>query len=423
MASSIDLLFATMVELHQAMRVGAKSPIDVLDACLRRIEALNPQLNAFITVIAEHARLQARQAAAEMASGQWRGPLHGVPVAVKDFYDTAGIRTTAGFEHFQRRVPTHDAVLVSALRSAGAVLVGKTNMHKLGMGTTSLDSWAGPVVNPWSHDHVAGGSSGGSAVAVAAGLCAATIDTDAIGSGRLPAAICGVCCLKPTFGLLSGEGILAGEPVDPAILTLGHPSIMARSAEDVASVLRAILAVTGRGATPEAESARPRRRLGIVSNVVRHAETAERFADTSQVLATMGLEIAHVEVPFAAASFDLRSVEADRAGIDATLFADVDAIVLPTLAAQTPTVAAARATGDMAVSSQHTFFANYFGLPAVTVPMRITDGHLPAGVQFVGPHDTDEELLALAAAYQRAVGWSYTPPASVTEPALDVRRT
>lgn len=408
MGDETDLTLSSIGHVHDAMRVGRVSPIDVVDACLQRIEALNPVLNAFITVTADVARAQAQRAASEMAEGHWRGLLHGVPVAVKDFYDTAGIRTTAGFEHFVHRVPAQDAVLVTALRDAGAVLVGKTNMHTLGMGTTSLDSCAGPVVNPWSRDHVAGGSSGGSAVAVAAGLCYATIDTDAIGSGRLPAAICGVVCHKPTFGLLSGEGILAGEPVDPAILMLGHPCITARYVEDVATVFRAILAVTGTGSTPKAGP--PPRRVGLVTNIAADAESADGFAAVRDTLARMDIALEPIEAPFASASFDLRHVEADRASIDATLFRDVDAIVLPTLAAATPTTVDARAKGDMAVSPQHTFFANYFGLPAVTVPLPMNQRALPMGVQFVGPPHGDAALLALAAAYQSASGWRCMPP-------------
>lgn len=415
MRDEIDLTFASITQVHDAMRAGAVSPMDVVDACLQRIQGLNPVLNAFITVTADVARAQAQRSAAEMAEGHWRGPLHGVPVAVKDFYDTAGIRTTAGFEHFAHRVPTQDAVLVTALRDAGAVLVGKTNMHQLGMGTTSLASCAGPVVNPWSRDHVAGGSSGGSSVAVATGLCYATVDTDAIGSGRLPAAICGVVCHKPTFGLLSGEGILAGEPVDPAILTLGHPCITARRVEDVALVLRAILAVTGKGSTPMAAPPTPPRRVGLVTNIAAEAANADGFASVRNTLAQMDVSMRRLEVPFAAASFDLRNVEADRARIGATLFRDVDAIVLPTLATATPTVVDARANGDMAVSPQHTFFANYFGLPAVTVPLPVDQRRLPMGVQFVGPPNGDAALLVLAAQYQAASGWSYTSPTSVRQ--------
>lgn len=394
--------------------------MSLAEHCLRRIDTLNPTLNAFITVTADLARDQARRAASEIASGRWRGPLHGVPVAVKDFYDTAGIRTTAAFEHFQGRVPTHDADLVRALRDAGAVLVGKTNMHKLGMGTTSLDSQFGPVVNPWSPNHVAGGSSGGSAAAVAAGLCCATADTDAIGSGRLPAAVCGVTCHKPTFGLLSPVGILAGEPADPAILTLGHPCVTARSAEDVALALRAIVAASTDGKTLPDASGRPvqNRRIGVVTNFVADDLIRADFATVIDALESMQVTLIEIEAPFASASFDLSRVGHDRATINASLFGDLCVIVLPTLTAPTPTVTEARARGDMAVSPQNTFFANYFGLPAVSVPIRPYDGRMPTGVQFVGPQGADAEVLALAMAYQRAIGWRPVPPPSISTPGI-----
>jgi aspartyl-tRNA(Asn)/glutamyl-tRNA(Gln) amidotransferase subunit A len=152
--------FASIADVSIRMREGRLSPVALVEHCLERIDALSSQLNAFITVTTELARDQARKAERDIGSGHWRGPLHGVPVAVKDFYDTAGIRTTAAFEHFETRVPRDDAEMVARLRGAGAVLVGKTNMHKLGMGTTSLDSHFGPVVNPWNPSHVAGGSSG-----------------------------------------------------------------------------------------------------------------------------------------------------------------------------------------------------------------------------------------------------------------------
>jgi aspartyl-tRNA(Asn)/glutamyl-tRNA(Gln) amidotransferase subunit A len=403
MSEQADLSFASIAEVSVRFRDGRLSPVDVAEHCLARIEALNPALNAFITVTAATAREQARDAERDLRAGRWRGPLHGVPVAVKDFYDTAGVRTTAGFEHFQNRVPTQDAEMVARLRDAGATVVGKTNMHKLGMGTTSLDSHFGPVVNPWSARHVAGGSSGGSAAAVAAGLCYATIDTDAIGSGRLPAAICGVCCLKPTFGVLSAAGILAGEKADPAILALGHPSVMARSAEDIALVLEA-LAGTKRG---DAEKVR---RVGVVSNFAADGQVRAAFKAAISVFATLGVEMRQVKAPFEAASFEVSGIAADRAAINASLFGNVDAIVLPTLSAPTPTVTDALARGEMAVSADNTFFCNYLGLPAISIPGGSDRNGLPLGVQIVGPQAGDAAVLVLAHDYQRATGWRYRPP-------------
>jgi aspartyl-tRNA(Asn)/glutamyl-tRNA(Gln) amidotransferase subunit A len=152
--------------------------------------------------------------------------LHGVPVAVKDFYDTAGIKTTAAFEHFANRIPAKDADVVTKLKDAGAIVIGKTNMDTLGMGTTGLKSFYGPVKNPWNSDYIPGGSSSGSAVAVASGMCFATVDTDAIGSCRLPAACCGVVGFKGTYGLINTRGILAGEqPPDELVIWFSHAGV------------------------------------------------------------------------------------------------------------------------------------------------------------------------------------------------------
>lgn len=410
MSEHIDDSFAPVAEVGARLREGRLSPVTLAEHCLERIETLNPALDAFITVTADLALEQARTAEREIRDGRWRGPLHGIPAAVKDFYDTAGIRTTAGSEHFANRVPSRDAEMVTKLREAGAVLVGKTNMHKLGMGTTSLDSHFGPVVNPWSANHVAGGSSGGSAAAVAAGLCFATVDTDAIGSGRLPAAICGVTCFKPTFGLLSTAGILAGEPVDPVILLLSHPCVTARGAEDVALAFEALTsaaqgsAISGSGAAP------PSRRVGVVTNFAGDDEVKVAFEAVVASLVEMGIEMRRVRAPFEATSFDAGAIERDRPGINAALFGEVDAIVLPTLTAPAPTVQDARARGHMAVASDNTYFCNHYGLPAITVPSGVAKNGLPLGVQFVGPQGGDAQVLALAHAYQRATGWRFLPP-------------
>jgi len=183
-------------ELSEHVRAHRISPVEIVKACLERIEELNPTLNAFITVLKEPALEAAQVAEVEIKAGNWRGPLHGIPVGIRDFHDTAGIRTTAAFEHLKNRVPQRDANSVAKLKNAGAIVIGKTNMHQLGMGTTGMDSYFGPVRNPWNPAYIPGGSSSGSAVAVASQMCHATLDTDAIGSCRLPAACCGVVGFK-----------------------------------------------------------------------------------------------------------------------------------------------------------------------------------------------------------------------------------
>src|SRR6266436_646501 len=208
---SIEQELKGIATIQKNVRMQRVSPVEVVNACLKRIEEFNPELNAFITVLADQALEQARVAEAEIKAAKWRGPLHGIPVGIKDFYDTAGIKTTAAFEHFKDRVPGRDAVGVAKLKAAGAIIIGKMNMHRLGMGTTGIDSYYGPVHNPWNAEYIPGGSSAGSAVAVASGMCYATLDTDAIGSCRLPAACCGVVGFKGTYGLISTKGILDGK--------------------------------------------------------------------------------------------------------------------------------------------------------------------------------------------------------------------
>jgi aspartyl-tRNA(Asn)/glutamyl-tRNA(Gln) amidotransferase subunit A len=209
-----DFYYLHIDELSSRIRAQKISPVAIVDACLKRVEELNPKLNAFITILSDQSREQAKAAAAQIQAGHWRGPLHAVPVGIKDFYDTAGIKTTAASKLLKDRVPTKDAVSVTKLKDAGAIILGKMNMHELGIGTTSLVSHYGPVQNPWRRDHIAGGSSGGSAAAIAIGMCYATLDTDAVGSCRLPAACCGVVGFKGTNGLFSSQGTLEGEPVD-----------------------------------------------------------------------------------------------------------------------------------------------------------------------------------------------------------------
>ncbi len=235
-------------ELQRRVHNREVSSVEIVEDILARIDALNPRINAFALVLAEQARAAAAEADAEIRRGAWRGPLHGVPVGVKDFYDTAGVPTTAAFEKFRDRVPRKDAVGVARLKEAGAIIIGKMNMHTLGMGTTGLDSLFGPPRNPVNDEYIPGGSSSGSTAAVATGMCYATLDTDAIGSVRLPAACCGVVGFKGTYGLISTQGILDGEPVDESIMWLGHAGITTRSVSDTRIMVGAL-------AEPERRSA------------------------------------------------------------------------------------------------------------------------------------------------------------------------
>lgn len=398
-ARAESLHYRGIAELDGPLWARELQAAELASATLKRIARLGPGLNAFITLMAGEAMAAAREADEATAAGEWHGALHGIPVGVKDLFDTAGTRTTAATRQFARRVPAHDAAAVTRLRRSGAIIVGKTNLHERAMGTTSLESHFGAVRNPWSADHVAGGSSGGSGCAVASGLCFATLDTDAIGSCRLPASCCGVVGFKPSYGAIDLTGILAGEPVDPAIAWLTHAALMARSVVDVALVL-GVLTAASPPASRRREAERPVR-IGRVTNAVASAEVRGAVREAVDVIAGLGHDVCDVAAPLESAGFDLRGIAGDRARIAATLFRDVDILVLPTVTRPTPTVRAAKADAQ-AVSAENTFFANYFGLPAISVPCGFDAGGLPLGVQLVGAPGDDRRVLALAMRYESA---------------------
>ncbi|MBK7116122.1 MAG: amidase [Proteobacteria bacterium] len=229
-----DLTVLTVAEASRRIAARELTSVELTRAYLERIERLNPRVNAYITVTGEQALAQARVLDAEMASGRSRGVLHGVPVALKDNIDTAGVRTTAASAVYADRVPTEDAPVVRRLRDAGAVFLGKLNMHEFAYGGTCVVSHYGPVRNPWDLGYTPGGSSGGSAAAVAARMCAAALGTDTAASIRFPAACCGVVGFKATHGLASIRGIV------PLSEMHDHVGPLTRSVEDAALVMTAI---------------------------------------------------------------------------------------------------------------------------------------------------------------------------------------
>jgi aspartyl-tRNA(Asn)/glutamyl-tRNA(Gln) amidotransferase subunit A len=408
-----NLYFASIYEVSQQMREQKISPVELVQASLDRIEKLNPQINAFITILADEALQQARTAEIEINAGSWRGPLHGIPVGIKDMYDTAGVRTTAAFEHFQNRVPSKDAVAVRKLKQSGAIIIGKMNMHELAMGTTSVTSYFGAVHNPWNLDHIAGGSSGGSAAAVASGMCFATLDTDAIGSCRLPAACCGVTGFKGTYALISEKGVLEGEPVDETILWLAHAALTTRSAADTALLLNVLAEnLTGSGQKVdffEALKKDEKPRIGVVTNFTGSEEMTGVFQACVKTLQDLGYSTRQVEVPFDRAGFDIHSIQADRQAITASLFKDIDVLALPTTTAPVPAI---KDVGEnsQALSPQNTLFANYYGLPAISIPCGFDRAGLPVGLQIVGNAGQDQVVLGLANQFQNETAWSKQHP-------------
>ena len=240
MLAEEQLVFASIADLGKLFRARKLSPVELTRLFLDRIRRINLRLNAYITVCEESALQQAKQAEAAFArkgrgrTGRGPGPLHGIPISLKDNIYTKDIRTTGGSKILHSLVPLHDAPVVSALKNAGAVILGKTNMHEFAYGVTTDNPHFGPTRNPWDLERIPGGSSGGSAAALAAGLCCGSIGTDTGGSIRIPSALCGIVGFKPGLGRVKADGVI------PLSVTLDFVGPLARSAEDVSLLLQPI---------------------------------------------------------------------------------------------------------------------------------------------------------------------------------------
>jgi aspartyl-tRNA(Asn)/glutamyl-tRNA(Gln) amidotransferase subunit A len=232
--STSELPGMSLKEASARIHSKRLSPVELTEACLSQIKTYNPKINAWITVMREKALEQAKMLEKEQAGGSFRSPLHGIPIGVKDSIDTVGVRTTAASAVYEYRFPAEDAEVVRRLKAAGAIVIGKCNMHEFDAGTTSAVSYWGPVRNPWNLERVPGGASGGSAAAVAMNNCFAALGTDSSGAIRTPAAYCGVVGFKPTYGRVSLRGII------PYAWSLDHCGPMARTVEDAAMVLQQI---------------------------------------------------------------------------------------------------------------------------------------------------------------------------------------
>src|SRR5262249_43281882 len=270
-----------------------------------RIEQLKPKFNAFITVTAESALTEARRAEQEIANGNSRGPLHGIPIGLKDLFDTAGVKTTAASAVFADRVPQQDAEVVTRLKNSGAIILGKQNLHEFAYGGSSMISHFGLVRNLHNPEHIAGGSSGGSATAVAAEMCFAALGTDTAGSIREPAALCGVVGLKPTYGRVSTHGVI------PLSESLDHVGPIAATVADSALLLKAI----SDPGTPQIEippALKHQLRIGVPRSYFfedMDVEVAHRVEQALRVLESFGCEVIDVTL-FVPTDRKLQSAEA-----------------------------------------------------------------------------------------------------------------
>ncbi len=454
LAKQDELTGMSLAQVSRKVRAGEVSPVALTQACLARIDRFNPMLNAFITVRHDEALAEARKAETEIREGRSRGPLHGIPIALKDNMDTAGVRTTGASELFKDRVPTEDAEVARRLKAAGAILLGKLNLNEFAYGGSSIVTHYGTMHNPWDLQRATGGSSGGSAAAVAADLCYAALGTDTAGSVRMPSSHCGIVGLKPTYGLVSTRGVLM------LSWTLDHVGPMCKTAEDAAMVLGVIagydvLEPTSADRPPldyTRELGKPTAalRLGIPRKYYEelNPEVAAAITAAIEVLRGMSAGTREIELPEATAGARLWGPEAyafhrrwitesperyqpaTRASLQryakaealdyvearrevdllrrniGRVFANVDLLVTPMMRVPAPPLADGGGGGSGANPSVF----NIFGLPAVSVRCGFTKSGLPIGLQIVGPPFKDATVLAMAHAYEQATPWRSRKP-------------
>ena len=463
-----DLTNVTIAELAPQLRERQLSPVELTEAYLQRIERLDGQLNSYIRVMADEARAAAREAESEIGRGAWRGPLHGVPLGIKDLFDVAGVPNTLGSKIMRDNVPATDCTVVQRLRDAGVVILGKQNLHEFAFGITSENPHYGVVRNPWDLERVPGGSSGGTAAAVAAGLCVAGMGSDTGASIRAPASWCGISGLKPTYARVSRAGVL------PLAWSLDHPGPIARTVADCATLLQAIAGPDPRDITASQEpvpdySAELHKgvaglRIGVPrEHFFDQVEPAvERLVRQAiQQLVDLGAHLEEVSLPHAkhaqpagnvimsseAAAWHhdwLRERPGDygadvllriRGGLlvrateylhsqqlrtllqqdFAAAFERVDVVLGPTMPLVAPRIGHTLEPGGTfnlpprGIANRLTVPCNLTGMPALSVPCGFADG-LPVGLQIMGPAFGESAVLRVGAAYESATDWHRQHP-------------
>lgn len=465
--SESELAFLSIEQAARLLRRREISPLDLVEASLARIERLNPSLYAYLTVLPESARRQAKAAEREILRGCARGPLHGIPISLKGNFWTRGIRTSAGSKILADFVPQADSEVAKKLARAGAILLGKTNMHEFAYGITGENPHYGSSRNPWARERVSGGSSGGSAVAVSTGMGFVSVGTDTGGSIRIPSALCGIVGLKPTFGLVSTAGVVT------LAASFDHAGPIARSVTDACILLEAIAGKYPRGETRpdhrKLRRIRPRRfRIGLPKEFFFErldAEVRRMVEAAAKKFESLGARVEQVSLPRLTGAIDQASLlvvaeineyhesqgyypaQASEYGDDVrqhletghrllavnylralpkrreivedfqAAFQEVDVILAPTSPIPAPRIGepTARAPGQSesivrAELLRFTRPANQTGFPALSMPCGFTRAGLPVGLQLMAPRWGEARLLAIALAYEEATDWHKKHP-------------
>ena len=466
MAEASDkLYFLSMREVGARLRGGEVSPVELLRACLERIEATDGRLHSFVTLTAEAAMAQARTAEAEMLRGEYRGPLHGIPFALKDLYDTAGIRTTSGSYVDLERVPQVDATTTARLKAAGGVLVGKLAMHEFALGGPDWSTPFEPARNPWNLAHITGGSSSGSGSAVAAGQVMGALGSCTGGSIRGPASLCGIVGLKPTYGRVSRFGVVT------LSWSQDHAGPMTWTVEDTAYMLQAIAGydpkdpTSSRAPVPDYTMSLREDLRGVSIGLPRHYFFDPDPSVSPEVVAVveravtelegLGASVREVSLPsldyvraansvimvseaYAYHEANLKSrpekfgdivrsrfrtggllsagdyLQAQRARTwarreFAEVMRTVDLLVTPTMTQPAPAFEGYDPASTIRGRSFTAPF-NVTGLPAISVPCGFTESGLPIGMQIAGKPFDEPGVIQAAYTYQQHAGWYQTRP-------------
>jgi aspartyl-tRNA(Asn)/glutamyl-tRNA(Gln) amidotransferase subunit A len=456
----MELTSFTIDQAGRLLKHKEISPVELVQAHLERIQTLDQRLNAFITIVPEFALQTAHQLEAEILRGDYRGALHGIPLALKDLYETQGVRTTAGTTFFADYTPETDAVAVQKLKKAGAVILGKLNMHEIALGVTNENPHYGDCCNPWDLRRISGGSSGGNAAALAAGLCMGALGSDTGGSIRIPAALCGVVGLKPTYGRVSLRGVI------PLSWNLDHAGPMARCVRDVAILLQAIA-----GYDPEDAWSADEPEEDFLKDSIRNlngwrialaeddyftdteivdGEVLRAVHDAAKVLERLGAQVERVPFPNAreaamtnglmtpadAAAFHhqrlsenpqgfgqdvLKRLQAGAAytSVEYSLarrmqtilrcqfndfFKEFDLLLTPTTAITAPIRGSADAVDRARLLTRFTAPFNLTGLPALAVPCGWSAEKMPIGLQIVGKQWSESKILRAGELYEQVRG-------------------
>ena len=467
--NTLEICYMSAGDLSKLVQSKEISPVEIIEAHLTRIDATEPVLNSFITLLADQARKAARQAEKDIQAGRYKGPLHGIPIALKDLYNTGGVRTTSGSRIFDTFIPAEDCTVAAKFHQAGAILLGKLNMHQFAYGPTGENPDYGHMHNPWNPDMVTGGSSGGSGSAAAAGQCTITTGSDTGGSIRIPAALCGIVGLKPTYGLVSRYGLSA------LSWSLDHPGPMTRTVEDTAITMNVIAGHDPRDVAsakvdiPDYTSALTGDVKGLRIGIVKEyfeapldPQVRKAVMDAISLLESMGAEVKEVSYPMfnqsqaisstvlmaEATAYHRDLLEKDghqlyepvRQRLEAGLFIsaaeylraqqarsifdqqgrrlldEVDLLAGPTEPITAPEILASKVmageqeVGVVGALTQYTRPYNINGFPAISVPCGFSDDGMPIGLQLAGRPFDELTVLRAAHAYEQANDWHTRRP-------------